>query len=55
MILAIQVMVRGIGMKVTYTDKSGKKVEQSFKTEEEGKALKEKLKTQGVKDAKWEW
>ena len=45
----------GISMKVTYTDKSGKKVEQAFKTEDEGKKLKEKLKAQGVTDAKWEW
>lgn len=44
-----------IKMKVTYTDKSGKKVEQAFKTEDEGKKLKEKLNAQGVKDAKWEW
>jgi hypothetical protein len=42
-------------VKVTYTDKSGKKVEQAFKTEDEGKKLKEKLKAQGVTDAKWEW
>jgi len=45
----------GIRMKVTYTDKSGKKVEQAFSTEDEGKKLKEKLKAQGVTDAKWEW
>ena len=42
-------------MKVTYMDKSGKKVEQVFKTEDEGKELKEKLKAQGITDAKWEW
>jgi len=42
-------------MKVTYTDKQGKKVEQTFASEDEGKKLKEKLKTQGVIDAKWEW
>jgi hypothetical protein len=42
-------------MKVTYTDKSGKKVEQAFKTEEEGKKLKAELKAKGVTDAKWEW
>jgi len=42
-------------MKVTYTDKSGKKVEQAFGTEDEGKTLKKKLESQGVKDAKWEW
>ena len=42
-------------MKVTYTDKSREKVEQTFATEDEGKKLKEKLKTQGVTDAKWEW
>jgi hypothetical protein len=42
-------------MKVTYTDKSGKKVEKSFKTEDEGKALRDQLKSQGVTDAKWEW
>jgi len=42
-------------MKVTYTDKSGKTVEKTFKTEDEGKALKEKLKAQGIIDAKWEW
>jgi hypothetical protein len=45
----------GIEMKVTYTDKSGKKVEQTFGSEDEGKKLKEKLKAQGVTDAKWEW
>ncbi len=45
----------GIEMKVTYTDKKGKKVEQTFKTEDEGKRLKEKLKAQGITDAKWEW
>jgi hypothetical protein len=27
----------------------------TFGTEDEGKKLKEKLKAQGVKDAKWEW
>lgn len=42
-------------MKVTYTDKNGKKVEQTFANEAEGKKLKEKLKAQGVTDAKWEW
>ncbi len=42
-------------MKVNYTDKSGKKVEQAFSTEDEGKKLKEKLKAEGIKDAKWEW
>jgi hypothetical protein len=42
-------------MKVSYTDKNGKKVEQAFKTEDEGKKLKEKLKGQGVTDAKCEW
>ncbi len=42
-------------MKVTYTDKSGKKEEKSFKTEAEGEALKKQLKSQGVTDAKWEW
>ena len=42
-------------MKVTYTKKNGEKVEQKFDTEEEGKKLKEKLKAQGVTDAKWEW
>jgi hypothetical protein len=42
-------------MKVTYTNKNGEKVEQKFDTEEEGKKLKEKLKAQGVTDAKWEW
>lgn len=42
-------------MKVSYTDKSGKKVEQTFATEDEGKKLKQKLKDQGVADAKWEW
>lgn len=45
----------GQKMKVTYTDKSGKKIEQVFGTEDEGKKLKEKLKGQGVTDAKWEW
>jgi hypothetical protein len=45
----------GYKMKVTYTDKSGKKIEQAFGTEDEGKKLKEKLKGQGVTDAKWEW
>ena len=30
-------------MKVTYTDKSGKKVEQTFANEAEGKELKEKI------------
>jgi hypothetical protein len=45
----------GQKMKVTYTDKSGKKIEQAFGTEDEGKKLKEKLKGQGVTDAKWEW
>ncbi len=44
-----------IEMKVTYTDKNGKKVEQTFNTEDEGKKLKEKLKAQGVTGAKWEW
>jgi len=42
-------------MKVSYTDKNGKKVEHTFKNEDEGKKLKEKLKAQGVTDAKWEW
>ena len=42
-------------MKVTYTNKEGKKVEQTFANEEEGKKLKEKLKAQKVNDAKWEW
>lgn len=42
-------------MKVTYTDKAGKKIEKSFSTEDEGKKLKEKLKSEGVTDAKWEW
>lgn len=42
-------------MKVTYTNKEGKKVEQTFSNEEEGKKLKEKLKAQRVTDAKWEW
>ncbi|OYV12529.1 MAG: hypothetical protein CG440_1532 [Methanosaeta sp. NSM2] len=42
-------------MKVTYTNKEGKKVEQTFADEEEGKKLKEKLKAQKVTDAKWEW
>jgi len=42
-------------MKVTYTNKEGKKVEQTFADEEEGKKLKEKLKAQKVIDAKWEW
>ena len=42
-------------MKVTYTKKNGEKVEQKFDTEEEGKKLKEKLKAEGVTDAKWEW
>jgi len=42
-------------MKVTYTNKEGKKVEQTFANEEEGKRLKEKLKAQKVTDAKWEW
>ena len=42
-------------MKVTYTDKSGKKVEQAFSTEDEGQKLKAQLKAQGVTDAKWEW
>lgn len=45
----------GTKMKVTYTNKKGEKVEQKFDTEEEGKKLKEKLKAQGVTDAKWEW
>ncbi|MDI9617038.1 MAG: hypothetical protein QFX31_06720 [Methanothrix sp.] len=45
----------GISLKVTYTDKSGKKVEQTFSTEEEGKKLKEKFKALGITDAKWEW
>jgi hypothetical protein len=56
--LLFKVMERVYGvvlMKVTYTDKSGKKVELTFGTEDEGKKLKEKLKAQGVKDAKWEW
>ena len=44
-----------IKMKVTYTDKSGKKVEQAFSTEDEGQKLKAQLKAQGVTDAKWEW
>lgn len=42
-------------MKVIYTNKEGKKVEQTFANEEEGKKLKEKLKAQKVTDAKWEW
>lgn len=42
-------------MKVTYTDKQGKKLEKTFASEDEGKKLKEKLKAQGVIDAKWEW
>ena len=42
-------------MKVTYTNKEGKKVEQTFANEEEGNKLKEKLKAQRVTDAKWEW
>jgi len=42
-------------MKVTYTNKEGKKVEQTFANEEEGKKLKEKLEAQKVTDAKWEW
>jgi len=42
-------------MKVTYTDKNGKKMEKSFKTEDEGKELREQLKRQGITDAKWEW
>ncbi len=41
-------------MKVTYMDKSGKKIEQVFKIEDEGIKLKEKLKAQGITDAKWE-
>jgi hypothetical protein len=42
-------------MKVTYTNKSGKKVEQVFSSEDEGKKLKEKLRAQSIIDAKWEW
>ena len=42
-------------MKVTSPNKKGEKVEQKFDTEDEGKKLKEKLKSQGVTDAKWEW
>jgi hypothetical protein len=36
-------------MKVTYTDKSGKKVEQTFGTEDEGKKLKENSKHRALK------
>jgi hypothetical protein len=39
-------------MKVTYTDKSGNKVEQTFNSEDEGKKLKEKLKAQGITEAR---
>jgi len=42
-------------MKVTYTGKDGKKVEQTFASEEAGKKLKEQLKAKGITDAKWEW
>jgi hypothetical protein len=44
----MKISIMGIEMKVTYTDKSGKKVEQTFSTEDEGEKLKEMLKAQGV-------
>jgi hypothetical protein len=40
--------------KVTYTDKSGKSVEKNFKTEDEGKKIREELQKQGIK-GKFEW
>jgi hypothetical protein len=55
-LLSKKVMIdRGLRMKVTYTDKSGEKVELKFNTEDEGKKLKEKLKAQGITEARWEW
>jgi len=44
-----------INMKVIYTEMDGKEVEISFKTEEEGEALRKRLRAMGVKNAKWIW
>jgi len=41
--------------KVSYMDKMGKKQEKTFATEEEGKTLKEKLKSQGATNVKFDW
>jgi hypothetical protein len=40
--------------KVTYTDKSGKVEEKTFKTEDEGKKIRDDLQKQGIK-GKFEW
>jgi hypothetical protein len=40
---------------VTYIDKTGKKQEKTFATEAEGKTLKEKLKSEGATNVKFDW
>jgi len=40
--------------KVTYTDRAGKVVEKSFKTEDEGKKIRDELQKEGIK-GKFEW
>ena len=42
-------------MQVTYIDKDGTEKVKTFGTEDEGKAIKKELKSQGITEMKFEW